>query len=506
MIELRLQDGYVEVSGSPLVPEYLKKALGYWERVSQVVGFRREMKNRWRECFTISTGINAQGAYETMIAMPGMVGRIKKELQDKKAEFQVKDCRKAFPKPDIRLALQGMRKSQVACVYTALMSEGGIFAAATGFGKSHVIASLIRAYEPGLLQARGTPVCLVTAKDKDICTQNFNTLKKLFPDREVGIIMSGKTKRSDDILVVTLDSLKKVDMETVGLLIVDEVHEAATATRADELAKAIYARRWGASATPSGRFDGADLVTEGLVGPVIYQYTYQDGVRDGVLVPCNVLWLPVPEPNSIHIGKYIEMKNRLARYRHAAERNPGQNDQICEIIRRTPEEKQLLCIMQHVDQMNILAGQLPDVDCVHAVTDQAKLLAAKNTNLHPIRPAQRKKLYEKVKNGEIRKVMSTYVYKQGVDFPQLSIMIQAGGGGSKIASAQIPGRGSRLSEGKEEAYLVDFWHPWDKQLNEAGELVDGPVLRDDKARRRVYKKLGFTQTPIASIDDLPFIA
>ena len=505
MLQFNLQDGYIELVGAPVIPAYLKEKLGYWQRVSELSGYQRVMKNVWRECFTMQTRVESMGACEVMIVMPGLAGRIKTLLAECKAEFRIADLRRPFPQPDIQAAMQGMRKSQVQCVYTALMSGGGIFAAATGFGKSHVIGSIIRAYDPGLLRARGTPTSLITAKDKDICLQNYNTLKDLFPDRDVGLLMSGKTIRSDDIQVVTLDSLHKINMEEVGILIVDEVHEAATTSRSGELAKAIYARRWGASATPTGRFDGADLVTEGLVGPVIYKYTYQDGVRDGVLVPIEVLWLQTPEPTTVHIGKYIEMKNRLARYRHAAERNPGQNNMIREIINRTADDKQLLCIMQHTDQMNILAAGLPDVVCVHAVTDVAKLSEKGNNNLQAISAKTRKALYEQIKAGEIRKVMSTYVYKQGVDFPQLSVMIQAGGGGSAIASAQIPGRGSRLSDGKEKAYLVDFWHPWDKKLNDAGELVDGPVLRDDKARRRVYKKLGFTQGPVGGIDDLPFL-
>ena len=505
MLKVTLMDGYIDVVGDPNVPAALKTELGYWQRVSELVGYNRVMKNVRRECFAIQTRIEADGAVEVLVTMPGLAGRIKQFLTAKRIPFDMQDMRAPFPGPNIREAMQGMRRSQVGCVYAALKSGGGIVAAATGFGKSHVIGSIIRAYDPELLRARGTPTCVVTAKDKDICSQNYATMEKLFPDRDVGILMSGKTKRSDDIQVVTLDSLHKVNMDEVGILIVDEVHEAATASRSDQLAKAVNARRWGVSATPSGRFDGADLVTEGLVGPVIYKYTYADGVRDGVLVPIDVLWLAVPEPTTIKIAAYMQLKQRLAKYRHAAEQNPGQNALIREIINRTPDTRQLLCIMQHVEQMNTLAGGLPDVACVHAVTNTTSLVAKKNTNLSGVSVKRRKQVYDEVKSGEIRKVMSTYVYKQGVDFPELSVLIQAGGGGSAIASAQIPGRGSRLSEGKEKAYLVDFWHPWDTYVNDKGALADGPVLRDDKARRRVYKKLGFTQAPVAGISELPFI-
>lgn len=508
MLTINLLDGYIDIIGDPRVPAGLKTELGYWQRVSELVGYQRKMTNVRRECFVARTQIEADGAHEVLVTMPGLAGRIKTFLTSKRIPFTMNDMRASFPEPDIRAAMQGMRRSQVECVYTALKSGGGIVAAATGFGKSHVIGAIIRAYDPELLRARNTPTCVVTAKDKDICVQNYNTMVGLFPDRDVGLLMSGKTKRSDDIQVVTLDSLHKVNMAEVGILIVDEVHEAATASRSDQLAKAVNARRWGVSATPSGRFDNADLVTEGLVGPVIYKYTYADGVRDGVLVPIEVLWLQVPEPTTIRLAAYMQLKQRLAKYRHAAEQNPGQTALIQDIIRSTPESHQLLCIMQHTEQMNTLAGGLPDVTCVHAVTNTASLVAKGNTNLHGVSVKRRKQIYDEVKAGEIRKIMSTYVYKQGVDFPELSVLVQAGGGGSAIASAQIPGRGSRPSEGKERAFLVDFWHPWDQYVNDKDggpALKDGPVLRDDKARRRVYKKLGFTQSPVSTVADLPFL-
>ena len=45
---------------------------------------------------------------------------------------------------------------------------------------------------------------------------------------------------------------------------------------------------------------------------------------------------------------------------------------------------------------------------------------------------QRKDIYDGMFNGTIRKIMATYVYKQGVNFPGLSVIINAGGGGSEV--------------------------------------------------------------------------
>ena len=78
-------------------------------------------------------------------------------------------------------------------------------------------------------------------------------------------------------------------------------------------------------------------------------------------------------------------------------------------------------------------------------------------------------------------------------------MVNAAGGGSDIASAQIPGRASRKTDGKEVAYMIDFWHPWDVDGSRWG-----PLLANDKQRRKVYTERGFKQTWIDNLSMLSF--
>ena len=108
--------------------------------------------------------------------------------------------------------------------------------------------------------------------------------------------MSGYRKFTDDVQVITLDSLHLINPSDVGILIVDEAHNAASAERADSISKFTNAIRWGVSATPTGRFDGGDLVLEGLLGPVVCTRTSQDAVKLGALVPLEVYWVNAPEP------------------------------------------------------------------------------------------------------------------------------------------------------------------------------------------------------------------
>ena len=507
MAKLRVYwgDGFIRVS--PAIPPELTKALRYWHRefVQDPQTYKLVMQGHYRDCY--QTGLESDPTTnitsEYLVTLSGFMHRIKDKLQEHGYDFELVDARTPFPKPDMLTALDGLRDYQMECSYTAIMSGGGVIACPTGWGKTHIIASILRAYKQEDLCARNTPMSVITTASKDIAEQNYNSLRKILPNREVGLIMSGKKERSDDIQVITLDSLHHINPDEIGIMVVDEVHEAATAERSDQIQLARFARRWGASATPSGRYDGSDLVTEGLVGPVIYRRTYQQGVADSALVPIVVYWVTVPGPH-IGLAKWVKYKQHKAKYDWAVDRNDIQNNQIIWLLKNIPEAYQTLCIMRHTAQMNLLAPSLPGVQYVHAKTDAKSLQVQRQYDLVAISASQRKTLYTDFRSGKVRKIMSTYVYKQGVDFPELEIMINAGGGGSEIVSGQIPGRGSRPSTDKDRAYLIDFWHPWDTE-EKNGKQMPGTVFGDDVGRDKIYAKLGFERHWIDDLNQLPFV-
>jgi len=58
--------------------------------------------------------------------------------------------------------------------------------------------------------------------------------------------------------------------------------------------------------------------------------------------------------------------------------------------------------------------------------------------------------------AELMKVIATCTWRQGVDFPQLKNLIRADGASSEVNNTQMPGRLSRLFEGKENGKMIDF--------------------------------------------------
>ena len=506
-INLHWGDGYLVIE--PVVPDELRKELRYWHRS---IGFdpqtgRRVATGEYRELYQLDEHINEQQLFvQKMTTMPGFVHRIKSILKQESYPFNLIDERTPAPTPDIAASLQGLREYQYECAYTALMSGGGMVACPTGWGKTHIMGALCKAYPHEELLLRNTPTTVICAPDKEIVRKNYEDICEIMPERDVGIVMSGRKKVfSTDIQLITLDSLHHLDPADVGLLIADEVHSVASEGRAEALSTMTKAVRYGMSATPTGRFDGRDLVTEGLFGPVVYTRTYKQGVDDGALVPIRVLWLRLPEP-SRGLDKYLAFKQRESRYRHGMYRDPMVQQTIVNLMKRIPEEMQTLCIMRHTEQLNFLAPYCPEMSYVHGEANAAALQKQARHNLTAIKKKERETLYDQFRDGEIRKIFSTWVYKQGVNFPELEVIVNAGGGGSDIVARQIAGRESRNIDGKEESWLIDFWHDWDTAKDKNGKSRPGPLLSDDRSREKAYTELGFNQNWISSLDDIPFLS
>jgi superfamily II DNA or RNA helicase len=502
---IRWGDGYVHVE--PAFPDTLLKKLKYWRRSLEwsEEQMRRIASGQFEELYNIRTWIDPQTQQycQQLTTLPGFVHRIKEALKEAGWTYTVIDERTPMPEPNLHKAFSGLYDHQLECAYVALKSGGGIIACPTGWGKTHIMKAMVNAYTSEALKLRGTPLTVVSAPDKDIAAKDYRDLKAMLPNREVGLVMTGHSNFSDDVQVITLDSLHRINADEVGVLIVDEVHASASDKRADSIVAMRRAVRWGVSATPTGRFDGRDLVTEGLFGPVVYTRTYGDGVKDGALVPITVYWVKCPEP-AIGMPKFEAYSTRVGRYRNGVWRNKNRNAFIGDIMRRIPDSMQTLCIMQYLDQMDEiypLCGT--GTTMVHAVTDQVGL--SKFKNLISITPAERREIYRKMEAAEIKRILSTYVYKQGVNFPHLAVVINAGGGGSDIVAKQIPGRESRKTATKERAYLVDFWHPWDKVKNDKERWVAGPIYADDQSREKAYNHLGFEQVWVEDLNGLPFL-
>ena len=147
------------------------------------------------------------------------------------------------------------------------------------------------------------------------------------------------------------------------------------------------------------------------------------------------------------------------------------------------DDCQLLIMVKSVEHALCLQTMLPDYTAVFNPIDAAREKELRdhpyithNFDPHP----NTEELTAAFARGELKKAISTGVWRQAVDFPRLPLLIRADGQCGPIASTQIPGRMSRLFEGKDEAILMDFM-----------DFYGPDLVGRSTARRNWYATMGW---------------
>jgi superfamily II DNA or RNA helicase len=501
MVNIHYGDSYSLVE--PEVPVEIEKMLTYWhkriefdERTMKKVA-AGETKRLYR--VTESIDPDTQTLIKTLVTLPGFAVPLRQKLAELGHEVTVIDERTPRPRYDMVAGMKGLREYQYRAAYDAIYAGGGVLHCPTGYGKTALAGAIIHAHPREDLCARNTPTVMVVTPGKDLARKNWQDLHQFCQGREVGMVGGGVDKFSEDVVIITPESLKNIPdatMNDVGILIYDEVHTLSE-VRATTVMRAKRALRYGLSATPSGRFDNADKVITGVFGPVVFQCTYAEAIEVGAVVPIRVYWLGCPEPGSAR-----PYKTRDAIYRNMQHRNGKFHQLVRALFDRVPADRQLLAVVDRLDHMNSLIPHLNgSTVMVHATSTQKSLDEHSQHNLAPIKSKEREAIYDQMAAGELKRVVSSGIYRQGVNFPQLSVLVNLAGMKSEIIAGQLPGRASRSIEGKDYAFIVDFWHDWDKEEIK-GKWQAGYLLRDDMARETVYKEMGFDQVWIDSLDQL----
>jgi superfamily II DNA or RNA helicase len=498
-VNVHCGDSYVLIE--PTVPEELTKKLSYWHKELKVdPGTRkRTTMGRTRKLYSCTEAIDPQGMLvQRLVTLPGFAHLVRTELRDNGYAVNLIDERTPRPRYDMAKALEGLRDYQLECAYTAVWSGGGIVACPTGWGKTRIIAAIFRAHSREELCYRNTCMCVLVTPGVDLAKKNYRDLVELLPDRDVGLVCTGVKKFSEDIQVVTPESLGHLPLEDAGILAYDEVHTLSY-KRAENVLQASKALRYGFSATPSGRFDGGDKVIEGVIGPIIYTKTYAEAIDDGAVVPLRVYWINCPEPPG-----WRHYATHNANYRHGVWRNMPMHQLVGKIWQRVPDDMQALAMvdkLEHLDHTYPFLGE--DTVYMHATKNADTLKKRRCQNVDVCSNKKRNQVYQQLADGTLKRVISTGIYRQGVDFPHLTVLFNLAGIGSEIISGQLPGRTSRVSGDKECGFIIDFWHPW-HTYEKRGRRTAGCLLKDDMRREQLYRDMGFEQVWVENVDDVEF--
>ncbi len=203
-----------------------------------------------------------------------------------------------------------------------------------------------------------------------------------------------------------------------GLIIYDEVH-LLPAPVFRVTAEIQARRRLGLTATLV-REDGREADVFSLIGPKKYDVPWRELEQQGWIATaeCHEIRVSLSEDEQMNYA----MAEEREKYRLAAE-SSAKLDIVRHLTERHQED-QVLVIGQYIDQLKELSEEL-----------HAPLLTGRTSN------AQRAKLYDQFRQGEIKRMVVSKVANFAIDLPDANVAIQVSGTfGSRQEEAQRLGR------------------------------------------------------------------
>lgn len=306
------------------------------------------------------------------------------------------------------------------------------------------------------------------------------------PD-EIGLLGGGEKPKDDaKIIIAVINSARRVggkwaEDDRAKMLIVDECHRAGS----PENAKALtgrFAATLGLSATPVREYDdGFAAFVEPTLGPVIYEYTYVEAHRDGVITPF--------ELHNVKIAlladeqeKYDRLNKRV-RVAFARGRDPNDDESLKRLLQqraavsataimRVPVSIRL--IEQHRGERSIIFHERTDAaDHIFRLLNErghsATIYHAK------LAPALRRENLRLFRRGVFDVLVCCRALDEGMNVPETSVAVVASSTASQRQRIQRLGRILRPAKGKNAATVYTIYatkEEEDRLVSEAEALKD----------------------------------
>ncbi len=385
----------------------------------------------------------------------GLIPRVKRLLNSKGYRVRIIDEREV---EGIKLNSEWnekykLRRYQQKAVRKAIKAKMGVLALPVGSGKTVVGLRIVHELD---LSA------LIVVHTKELLYQWKEKVEEVL-GVEAGIVGDNKwnEKPVTVAMIQTLLSRGADKLELpYAIVIFDECHRTSAAEKFYQLGMSLpQVYRFGLSATPWRRIRGEEIKIEGAIGPIIYEVKADELIREGFLAKPKFEIIQYKSKMPALAERYKEL------YEEMIMENEERNKAIVEkAIELAKEGHRVLIDVRRIDHGEILVKMLKDKGV------NAEFLSSQSPN--------RWEIFEKFKRGEIQILVSTLL-KEGVDIPEISAIILAGGGKSDIMTIQTIGRALRPKDGR-EAVIVD--------VQDDDPLLFTHFIEREKALKHYYGK------------------
>jgi superfamily II DNA or RNA helicase len=381
----------------------------------------------------------------------GLIPRIAKIATDKGIEYFSDEDPMEFPiVADFHLP-GGMyhRTFGIDLLFKAIKAKRGVLKAPTGTGKTFIGLSLIYSIK----NLEGGVLWLVHTKD--LLSQTAKEAEAFFGKENIGKIGDGIYQDTKFLTIATrqsfIDHVGKLGT-AYDMLVVDEVHHISSfdGEYAKILSKVMAPIRIGLTATLRTDTEGL-LAMEAFIGPVIGEYTINEGREDGYMATPKIIIHKLANKRLTKTdenGKIEDLRKYSDIYEAGVVRNLEQNVIISNLVGNYSKEgKSVLIVVNKIAHGTLLQNMCHskgfDAEFINGSSDtETRVLAKKYLN-----------------EKNIKCVICTAVWKEGVNIPELDVVINAAAGMSELATLQTMGRGMRKTDTKDTLIIHDFFNP-----------------------------------------------
>jgi superfamily II DNA or RNA helicase len=355
-----------------------------------------------------------------------------------------------------------LRDYQLDAVKDALEEKRGVLQLPTGSGKTEIAIGIVKALGIRTLYLVNTKDLLHQTRDR------FNKRVRM----EVGIIGDGEFLPGHDVTIATVQSLdswmkaKKdrfyplptVDGKISGLkykekdfsmdfkkfvnshqcLILDECHHASATTWykiAMYCHNAYY--RYGLSGTPLDRHDLLNMKLVACIGDRIFYLPTKDLQETGDLCDIEIRIVENKECfgggkwQTIHKNGIVESKQRNEAIQKIAKYHLDSNDRTLILVREIKHGRLLERSLMEIDVPVIFLQGLT-------------------------KSKYREEVMKSFNQAGRFVLIATPIFDEGVDLPNVNVVVQAPGGKSDVKTIQRTGRGLRKKEDGGKLIVYDF--------------------------------------------------
>jgi superfamily II DNA or RNA helicase len=272
----------------------------------------------------------------------------------------------------------------------------------------------------------------------------------------------------DGITFATIQSaMANVDhLPTFGLVLVDEAHHVGAETFRRTLQRLNPPMVAGVTATP-WRGDGYDI--DGILGPPLIRIGIAEGLRRGFLSELDYRLL----------GDNLDWKvvQSLSRYKYSV---PELNRKL---IIPTRDDEAARVTRQVFNEEKRRGGIVFSPTIIHGESFAAMLrhqgLRAESLSSET-EPRRRSLIMSRFRAGQLDFVTTVDLFNEGVDVPDVDLLVFMRSTHSRRIFVQQLGRGLRLSAGKDKVIVLDFV----TDLRRVAEVIDlDKAVRESEVER-----------------------